>query len=135
MWCVRTLSPALCSAGAVDLGDRQCRWRKVHRMWAPCIPWPGRDRFGWTMNRAKVETLAAEMRDRLAFLCGYVENEPEVRDLFDLIVCLAVDYATLRRRLLSRTTNAFGHRPEELAAALNLNICIRSMYRRLGATI
>jgi len=87
------------------------------------------------MNRAKVETLAAEMRDRLAFLCGYVENEPEVRDLFDLIVCLAVDYATLRRRLLSRTTNAFGHRPEELAAALNLNICIRSMYRRLGATI
>lgn len=93
------------------------------------------DHFGWKMNRAKVETLAAEAHDRFVFLCGYVENEPEVRDLFDLVICLVIDNATLRQRLLSRTTNAFGRHPEELAAALNLNKSIRSTYRRLGATI
>jgi hypothetical protein len=37
--------------------------------------------------------------------------------------------------LLSRTTNAFGKHPEELAAALEANDRAESRYRRLGATI
>jgi hypothetical protein len=48
---------------------------------------------------------------------------------------LVVDNETLRDRLQSRTTNAFGKRPEELAAALGVNATVESTYRRLGATI
>jgi hypothetical protein len=93
------------------------------------------DRFAWRISRARVEALAARMLDKTAFLCGTVENERDVWDLFDLVVCVVVDDATLRERLLTRTTNAFGKHPEELAAALAANEGAESTYRGFGATI
>jgi hypothetical protein len=93
------------------------------------------ERFAWRISRAKVEALATRARDKTAFLCGSAENEVDVRDLFDLVVCLVADNQTLRDRLQGRTTNAFGKNPEELAAALGANDSAESAYRRLGATI
>jgi hypothetical protein len=93
------------------------------------------ERFGWRINRAEVQALAARTRDKTAFLCGSAENEADVRDLFDLVVCLVLDSETLRDRLLTRTTNEFGKHPEELAVALACNDDEESAYRRLGATI
>ncbi|MFB9316195.1 AAA family ATPase [Cryptosporangium minutisporangium] len=92
-------------------------------------------RFGWKIDRARVEALAARAAGKTVFLCGSVENEDEVRDLFDLMICLVVDDETVATRLASRTTNAFGQHPEELAAALDDNVITESTYRRLGATI
>ena len=79
--------------------------------------------------------LSAKTGRRTAFLCGSAENEAEVRDLFALVICLMVDDKTLRDRLRTRTTNAFGRNPEEFAAALAANCRAESEYRRLGATI
>jgi hypothetical protein len=93
------------------------------------------NRFAWRISRAEVEALAARMHGKTAFLCGSVENEAEVWDLFDLVVCVVIDDETLRDRLLTRTTNSFGKHPEELAAALEHNDGAESTYRRLGATI
>lgn len=93
------------------------------------------DRFAWRISRAEVEALAARTHDQTAFFCGSVENEIDVWDLFDLVVCMVVDNETLRERLLTRTTNAFGKHPEELAAALGHNDGVESTYRRFGATI
>lgn len=93
------------------------------------------ERFAWRISRAEVGALAARAHGKTAFLCGSAENEVDVRDLFDLVVCLVVDNETLRDRLQTRTTNAFGKHPEELAAALGSNDSIESTYRRLGATI
>ncbi|WP_203984384.1 hypothetical protein [Sphaerisporangium rufum] len=93
------------------------------------------DRYGWMIVRERVEALAEESRHRTAFLCGSVENEEEVRDLFDLIVCLVIEEDTLRHRLATRTTNPFGRHPEELAAALKWNPLTRAIYEDLGATI
>lgn len=93
------------------------------------------DRFAWRISRAEVEALTARAHDQTAFLCGSVENEIDVWDLFDLVICMVVDNETLRERLLTRTTNAFGKHPEELAAALGHNDGVESTYRRLGATI
>ncbi len=56
-------------------------------------------------------------------------------DLFDHMVCLVVDNETLQNRLETRTTNAFGRHPQELAAALGWNEDVESTYRCLGATI
>jgi dephospho-CoA kinase len=93
------------------------------------------DRFAWKINRTEVEALAARTQGGTTFLCGSVENEVEVWDLFDVVVCLVVDSETLRHRLLTRTTNSFGKRPEELAAALHHNVDAESTYRGFGATI
>lgn len=93
------------------------------------------ERFAWRISRAEVQALAARVHDTTAFLCGSAENEVDVRDLFDLVVCLVVDNETLRDRLQARTTNAFGQHPEELAAALGSNDSAESACRRLGATI
>jgi hypothetical protein len=93
------------------------------------------DRFGWVINRGEVAALAARTVGATAFLCGSAENEADVLDLFDLVVCLVVDDGTLRRRLATRTSNSFGKHPEELAAALDANRGTGSAYRRLGAVI
>ena len=93
------------------------------------------ERFAWRISRAEVAALAGRMHDKTAFLCGSAENEGDVWDLFDLVVCVVVDNETLRDRLLTRSTNAFGKHPEELAAALGCNDRTESTYRRLGATI
>ncbi|GAA0279008.1 hypothetical protein [Cryptosporangium japonicum] len=93
------------------------------------------NRFGWIIDRDRVVALAARATDRTVYLCGSVENEDEVLDLFDVVVCLVVDTPTLRSRLANRTTNSFGAHPEELAAALRDNVTAESTYRRLGATI
>jgi dephospho-CoA kinase len=102
----------------------------------PCpVPAGWLDRFAWRISRAEVEALAAKTRDRTTFLCATVENEVDVWDLFDLVVCVVVDDETLRNRLLTRTTNSFGKHPEELAAVLEDNAGTESTYRRFGATI
>jgi dephospho-CoA kinase len=93
------------------------------------------ERFAWRIGRAEVEALVARVQHKTAFLCGSVENEAEVWDLFDLVVCLVADNETLRRRLQARTTNSFGKHPEELAVTLKWNEVIESNYRRYGATI
>ena len=103
----------------------------------PPYPTPGGwlDRFAWRISRAEVETLSTRMHNKTAFLCGSAENEVAVWDLFDHMVCLVADNETLRDRLGTRTTNAFGKHPDELAAALGWNEDVESTYRRLGATI
>jgi hypothetical protein len=103
----------------------------------PPYPTPGGwlNRFAWRISRAEVEALSTRMHDKTAFLCGSAENEVAVWDLFDHMVCLVAHNETLRDRLGTRTTNAFGKHPEELAAALGWNDDVESMYRQLGATI
>jgi hypothetical protein len=99
------------------------------------VPQGWLDRYGWAIDRERVETLAEESRSRLAFLCGSAENETDVRDLFDAMVCLVTDEDTLRYRLATRTTNTFGQHPEELAATLEWNPRMRAIYESYEATI
>ncbi|MDH6514253.1 ribose 1,5-bisphosphokinase PhnN [Streptomyces sp. SAI-135] len=99
------------------------------------VPQGWLDRYGWMIVRERVEALAEESRGRIAFLCGSAENEADVLDLFDLVVCLVIDEDTLRHRLATRTTNTFGRHPEELAAALKWNPLMPGLYEGLGATV
>ncbi|MGX1364937.1 ribose 1,5-bisphosphokinase PhnN [Streptomyces canus] len=120
--------------------DGFCRWidrANGEEVTDPPYPVPGGwlDRHGWAIVRERVEELVEESRFHITFLCGSAENEADVRDLFDLVVCLVIDEATLRHRLATRTTNAFGQHPEELAAALKWNPRMRAIYESHGATI
>ncbi|HUE58742.1 MAG TPA: hypothetical protein VMO88_04095, partial [Acidimicrobiales bacterium] len=61
--------------------------------------------FGWRVRPEAVESLERRLASEVGFLCGGFENEDDVWPLFDRMVCLVVDEATLRARLTSRTTN------------------------------
>jgi hypothetical protein len=74
-------------------------------------------------------------RDKPVFLCGSVENEDEVWELFDFVICLVLDESTLRERLATRTTNEFGKARVELDAILGWNRTMESTYREFGAFV
>jgi shikimate kinase len=89
----------------------------------------------WRVAPFKVEALAKRADTLLVFLCGSTANEREVWHLFSRVIYLAIDNETLRRRLASRTTNAFGKAPNELQAILSWHEVGEDQYRRFGATI
>jgi AAA domain len=93
------------------------------------------DRFAWLICPSEVEALAERCEDKTALLFGSVENEVDVWDLFDLVICLVADNETIRDRLQTRVANPFGKNPEELAAALKWNETSELTNRRRGATI
>jgi len=96
------------------------------------------DRFGWEISVERVRALAAEAaqtRSRTVLRCGNVENEAAVWRSFARVVCLVIDDDTLRHRLATRTTNAFGKHPGERAAALARNREAEGQYRLLGAAV
>lgn len=89
----------------------------------------------WQFDPVRVRALAANPEPGTVFVCGHAENEDEVRCHFDRVVCLTVDDTTTVERLASRSTNAFGKHPDELAAVVRLNAGVAARYRRLGASI
>jgi hypothetical protein len=93
------------------------------------------EQFAWKIGVERVQSLAATASSGVTFLCGSVENEVDVWQYFDHVVCLVLDDETLRHRLATRTTNEFGKHPEELAAALKWNPTAEDRYRKRGATI
>lgn len=99
------------------------------------LPTRWRDDYAWHIDTDMVRDLAAELSDAVGFVAGTVENEADAWDLFDHVVCLVVDEKTLRYRLATRTTNAFGKDPVELEMALAANRGAHDRYRHYGATI
>lgn len=93
------------------------------------------DRYAWRIKRTCVRSLVDSAAGGTVFLCGSVENEDEVWDLFDAVVCLVINDETLVQRIASRTTNTFGRHPEELRAAIRWNRTVEATYRGFGATI
>ena len=93
------------------------------------------DDFAWRVRPEAVSSLAARPAPGVVYLCGGFENETDVWHIFDRVICLTVDEATLRHRLTTRTTNHFGKNPEELRAAVDWLILVESKYRQRGAVI
>jgi AAA domain len=92
-------------------------------------------RHAWMIDRSRVEELALRARDELVFLCGSVENEDEVWDLFEAVICLVLDEQTLKGRIASRTSNDFGKKAVELEAILSWNPAMATTYRDLGCYV
>ncbi|WP_026529915.1 AAA family ATPase [Haematomicrobium sanguinis] len=91
----------------------------------------------WRYNRARVERLArdADRRGQMVFLCGNCEGEDTVWDLFDRVIVLQIDEATLRHRLETRTGNNYGKHPDELRDVLAWHEGLYENYAKYGATL
>ncbi|WP_337590405.1 AAA family ATPase [Kribbella soli] len=70
----------------------------------------------------------------LAFICGTVGNDNEIWDLFDTVISLSVDAATLRRRLVGRR-GAFGSSGPELERVLAWHAQVDADNSRYGALL
>ena len=85
---------------------------------------------GWSLEQRhrhhiwdvdQVRALVADHSVPLTFFCGGSRNSATFLPLFDGVIILEVDVATLDRRLDVRPADEFGHVPEERALVLQVH--------------
>lgn len=76
------------------------------------------EKHEWRISRSAIEDLKKASEHTNVFLCGTAATEQTVWDLFDKVVYLDIDEATLRHRIASRQDNDFGKTNEELQIIL-----------------
>ena len=121
-------------------GDDFSFWRDRQTGEAVETPPDGRtrdwlDRHGWVIDPRRVKQCQTEADGRVGYLAGGSENEADVWDLFDSVIYLVAEDATIRERLAARTENDFGKTEEELAMVLGWNAVLEEHYRAAGAII
>ncbi len=72
----------------------------------------------WRVSRTGVEELKRQSEGRVAYLCGTATTEHLIWDLFDKVLYLQIDEATLRLRLENRQGNDFGKTDHEVQMIL-----------------
>jgi dephospho-CoA kinase len=90
-------------ASIPPLEERSSVWFKQHE---------------WRVSRTAVEELKRQSEARMVYLCGTATTEHLIWDLFDKVLYLQVDEATLRTRLANRAGNDFGKSEEEVSMIL-----------------
>ncbi|MFD0481210.1 AAA family ATPase [Kineococcus sp. GCM10028916] len=77
------------------------------------------DHHLWRVD--EVRTLVADRSTPATFFCGGSRNHATFLDLFDAVVVLDLDRATLIARLAARGDDEFGGRPEERDLVLRVH--------------
>jgi broad-specificity NMP kinase len=87
--------------------------------------------YGWNWQEEGLRALLDDKKP--VFIGASVSNAPKFYHLFDKIFVLTIDEDTLKKRLLTRTTNNFGKHPEDLARVLGIREEIEQELRATGA--
>lgn len=90
----------------------------------------------WVLSAERIAALsreAARLRTPV-FLCGTASGDDTVWHLFEKVLALVADVATLKQRIATRT-NKFGKAPDELAAILRWHTGYETVYRGFGAVV
>jgi len=89
----------------------------------------------YMMERSKVEQLVKKAKDTTIFLCGTTRLDFLVIDVFDQIIYLYLDEATLRQRLSMRQSFEWGSAPYERDMILAWHKPTEDDYKEYGATM
>lgn len=79
-----------------------------------------KSQLNWLWDKDKIKQELDGVED-VTFICGGAMNQNEFMQYFAKVFTLYVDDDTLKNRLLSRTNNDFGKKPEDLARQLEWN--------------
>ncbi len=74
----------------------------------------------WVLSKKRISELK-QLSDRIqkpVILAGLADDEHDALSLFDNIIYLPLDKPTLKKRIMSRTDNSFGKKPEEMSAIM-----------------
>lgn len=99
-------------------GDRELAHRGDPATGAP-VEAGGHEHHLWRVDQ--VQQLVADRSAPVTFFCGGSRNWPSFVDLFDAVVVLQLDRATLERRLALRPAGEWGSAPEEREQVLRLH--------------
>lgn len=77
--------------------------------------------------------MAEKAKDKPIFLCGGAANEPEIRGMFQKVIWLKTDEATIRQRVNNPRDHDYGTKPHELARAIEGNKQKQAEYESFGA--
>jgi thymidylate kinase len=91
----------------------------------------------WVLSEQRIGELKkqADEKDQIVFLSGVAEGEDKVWHLFDKVVALSIDEATIRSRIESRVDNHFGKTPEEMADIIKWLENYDETYGKFGAIV
>jgi dephospho-CoA kinase len=85
----------------------------------------------WIWREDRVQALLDSLgEDDILFLSGCAENQGKFYPWFDKVVLLSAPAEVITERLRTRTNNAYGKRPEELAATLGYLETVELLLRR-----
>jgi shikimate kinase len=131
-----TLIAELAARGfkAVDAdADAWSEWVEVDFIADPTSPEspvePGRD---WIWREDRIRNLLSADDADVLFVSGCAANMAKFYSQFDHIILLSAPAALIIDRLATRTTNAYGKRPEEAARVLGLLETIEPALRRVA---
>jgi shikimate kinase len=127
-----TLSAALAARGykAVDADTAAwSAWVAAGEV-AGAAGTPVRPDADWVWRADRIRALLATEDAPILFLSGCAPNMGQFLPQFDHIVLLSAPPATLVARLATRTTNAYGKQPDEVARVLALQQTVEPLLRR-----
>jgi len=91
--------------------------------------WGARD---WVWREDRMQTLLSTEDADLLFVSGCAANMGKFLPQFDHVVLLSAPAEVIVERLATRTTNAYGKRPDEVARTLELIETIEPRLRRVA---
>jgi dephospho-CoA kinase len=91
--------------------------------------WGARD---WMWREDRMQALLSTEDADLLFVSGCAANMGKFLPQFDHVILLSAPAEVIVERLATRTTNAYGKRPEEVARTLELIESIEPMLRRVA---
>lgn len=90
---------------------------------------PNRD---WVWREDRLETLLSEPAPDVLFVAGCAANMAKFRPAFNHVVLLTAPATVMSERLLTRTGNQHGKRPDELARVLAQRDVIEPKLRKIA---
>lgn len=130
-----TLTAALAARGiaAVDLdGDAYSHWVPASEV-ATAAGTPVEADRDWVWREDRVGALLSETIAPVLVVSGCAANMRGFLPRFDRVVLLSAPPAILVRRLATRSGNAYGRRPEEVARVLALRESVEPRLRQVAS--